>query len=132
MTHITGSGWGEIDRSAYTSRMPIRDYNPMTVAELPGVSIRDFLDAYQADPFDEGLTPIQTVLRDMTEKLLADEGRAILELIQRTPGDERGIEITRTTRMDGTTMQMRSTVARSEALPAGTIGYRYETDTTGD
>lgn len=131
-TDMPPQKWGAIDRSALTSRMPIREYDPMPVAELPGVSIRDFLDAYEVDPLDETLTPIQTMLRNMQEKLLADEGRAIVELIRKTAGDERGIEVTRTSRFDGQAMQFSTTVTRSDDVPAGTIGYRYEYDTTGD
>lgn len=131
-TDMPRQEWGAIDRSAYTSRMPIRDYNPTAVADLPGVSIRDFIETDASGPFDEGITPIQTVIRDMTEKLLADEGRAILELIQKTLGDGRGIEVTRSSRMDGETMRFRTTVTRSDDVPAGTIGYRYEYHTTGD
>lgn len=108
--------------------MPIRDYNPIAVAELPGVRIRDLLDTEAVDPFDEHLTPIQAMLRNMQEKLLVDEGRAITELISKTPGDERGIEVTRTSRMDGEAMRFRTTVARTDTVPAGTIGYRYEYD----
>lgn len=118
--------WGAIDRSAYTSRMPIRDYNPMTVAELPGVSIRDFLDTQEVDPLDETLTPIQAMLRKMQETLLADEGRAIVELVRKTPGDERGIEVTRSSYMVDEEMRFRTTVVRSDSVPAGTIGYRDE------
>lgn len=132
MTEITGSGRGAIDRSALTSRMPIRDYNPMTVTELPGVSLSDFIETDAVDVLDSMLTPIQALIRQTQEKLLADEGRAILELIQKTPGDERGIEVTRTSHLDGDAMQFRTTVTRSETVPAGTIAYRYDYDNAGD
>lgn len=112
--------------------MPIREYNPITVAELPGISIRDLLDTEAVDPLDEHLTPIQVMLREMQEKLLADEGRAITALIRDTPDDERGIEVTRTSRMDGEVMRFRTTVTRTDTVLPGTIGYRYEYDTTGD
>ncbi|HEY3559646.1 MAG TPA: hypothetical protein VGL05_19390 [Kribbella sp.] len=112
--------------------MPIRDYNPMTVAEFPGVSIQDLIETDAVDVYDAMLSPIQALLQEQRRKLLADEGRAIVELIQKTPGDERGIEVTRTSRMDGDSWRMRSTVTRSEDVPAGTIGYRYDYGTTGD
>lgn len=69
-------------------------------------------------------------LREVTSRWLRNvrdsEDAAIMNLIERTPGDERGILVTRTTVMSEQEMRMNTSVVRSDDVPSGTIRYQDE------
>lgn len=128
-------GWGEIDRSAYTSRMSVRLTTPLTVDKLPDANLAAVLDAASEAGIPDGIAArLRSDMDRVIWKTIRAEQDAIASLWIKAAlaGDQRGIEVRRTTVDDGDTIRWRVTVALSDDVPAGEIRHRSEFDTTGD
>lgn len=121
-TDVPPLGWGVIDRSALTSRMPVRLAAPTTVADRP-------LAGFHAELMDQEPS-LDAVLLDEMQQIVtqhAAQAREALDTLLLTAllaGDPRGVEYETKMGFDGDHASYRTWYRLSDEVPSGEIRFK--------
>lgn len=123
-TDVPPPGWGVIDRSALTSRMPIR---PTTVS-FDDKTLRP-LRGFRPDLADEGQMLDPAILGEFQQTITqhaaqAREALDTLLLVALLSGDPRGVEYSSEMDFDGDHATYRTRYRLSDDVPAGEIRFK--------
>lgn len=122
-TDVPRPGWGVIDRSALTSRMPVRLTTP-TAAEMARP-----LPGFRLDLVDQDLS-LDSILGSAFQQMISREAAKVGDLIATLQaatadlGEPRGISVWHETFVEGDRIMCRARYGFSDDVPAGEVQYK--------